>query len=208
MLKQLAKWILRATSIIVITPLIGTHCILSLFGNKDHSLESHSQLLSLIPGKTGNYLRVAFYRFALEHCDPTATICFGTLLSKSATVIKSHVYIGPCCMVGLVTIEQDVLIGPSVQIPSGGKSHKFDQPDLPIRLQGGELKRVTIGQDSWIGANSIILADVAPKNVIGASSTVVTATKPKSVNAGNPSQFIRYRYTSEEDQTAELSSLS
>ncbi|MCP4944116.1 MAG: acyltransferase, partial [Planctomycetaceae bacterium] len=157
MLKELIKSTLRGFAILAISPLLISHWLSSSISGADRSLESHSQLLSLFPGITGNYLRLAFYRFALEQCDPTATICFGTLFSKTGARIGKHVYVGPRCMLGLVTLEDDVLLGPAVQIPSGPMTHGIDRIDTPIRLQPGKKQRVTVGRDTWVGAQAIVL---------------------------------------------------
>jgi len=170
-----------------------THWIASKLSSANQSLESHSQLLSLFPGTTGSYLRVAFYRRTIQYCDPTATICFGTLLSKTGAEIHRNVYVGPRCMLGLVTLEQDVLLGPAVQIPSGPKTHGIESLTTPIRQQPGEMKRVTIGTNSWIGASSIVLADVQDGTIVGAASVVSKTLPAKSVIAGNPARVLRDR---------------
>ncbi len=193
MLKQLIKSTLRGLAIIAISPLLLSHWLLSRSTDTDRSLESHSQLLSLFPGLSGNYLRVAFYRFALEHCEPTATICFGTLFSKTGARVGKNVYIGPRCMLGLVTLKDDVLLGPSVQIPSGPMTHGFERMDIPMRLQQGTKKRITVATDSWIGTQSIVLADIGDHTVIGAGSVVTKVVSSAVIAAGNPAKPIRRR---------------
>ena len=101
----------------------------------------------MAPGSIGSYIRVAFYRFVLAKCDPTAVIGFGVLFSKCGAEIGRHVYVGPRCILGLVTLKDDVLLGPCVQIPSGPKTHGTDSLDSLIREQPGEMVRVTIGYD-------------------------------------------------------------
>ncbi|MDB4695172.1 acyltransferase [bacterium] len=193
MLKELIKSTLRGFAILAISPLLISHWLSSSISGADRSLESHSQLLSLFPGITGNYLRLAFYRFALEQCDPTATICFGTLFSKTGARIGKHVYVGPRCMLGLVTLEDDVLLGPAVQIPSGPMTHGIERLDTPIRLQPGKKQRITIGKDTWIGAQTIVLADIGHQVVIGAASTVTKPIGPCVLSAGVPARVIRDR---------------
>jgi acetyltransferase-like isoleucine patch superfamily enzyme len=195
-LKQLLKSIVRGIAVVLVSPLLLSHVLLGALTTTDASLETHSQLLSLLPGTVGSYLRVAFYRFALKHCDPTATIGFGVLFSKSDAEIHSHVYIGPRCMIGLVTLERDVLLGPGVQIPSGPQIHGIDRLDIPIRNQPGTPKRVSIGHDSWIGGGCVILADVAPQCVIGAGSVVTKPTNPQTIVAGVPASELRSRNSS------------
>lgn len=159
----------------------------------DAALEAHSQLLSLIPGALGSYLRVAFYRFALKHCDATATIAFGAIFSRVDAEIHHHVYIGPRCILGTVTLEENVLLGPAVQIPSGPNLHGINSLEIPIREQAGSPCRVTVSRDSWIGAASIVLADVAPQTVVGAGSVVTKSFDPRCILVGNPARVLRNR---------------
>jgi len=180
------KAIIRCVAILLVLPLLASHFLLSLISSPDRSLESHSQCLSLFPGTTGSYLRVAFYRFALQHCAASATISFGTLFSKVGARIEENVYIGPRCCLGLVTLQRDVLLGPGVQIPSGPQTHGIARLDVPIRSQPGSPQRITIGRDSWIGAASIVLASIADQTIIGAGSIVTKPTGPRVIAVGNP----------------------
>ena len=188
-----------AVATLLILPLYLSYWICSRLGSADSALESHSQCLSLFPGSPGNYLRLAFYRLTLEQCDPTATICFGVLFSKTKARIGQNVYIGPRSMLGWVTLEDDVLLGPGVQIPSGPHTHGITRLDTPIRNQPGRPNRVSIGRDSWIGAGCIVLADVGENSVVGANSTVTKPVPPTSIYAGSPAQLIAVRETSQPD---------
>ena len=96
-------------------------------------------------------------------------------------------------MLGLVTIDDDVLVGPAVQIPSGPHLHGTDRLDIPIREQPGTPIRITIGRDSWLGAGSIILADIAEQTVVAAGSVVTKPHPPKTILAGIPAKVIKQR---------------
>ena len=187
------KSLFRLLAILCISPLLVSYFVLGVVANRDGLLESHSQLLSMLPGKLGSYLRVAFYRFTIAHCDPTSTISFGVLLSKCSAQLHRHCYIGPRCMLGDVIISEDVLLGPAVQVPSGPHTHGIDDLDTPIRLQPGRRQTITINRDTWVGAGSIILADVAEQNVIAAGSIVTKPTEPRTINAGIPAKKIKDR---------------
>jgi acetyltransferase-like isoleucine patch superfamily enzyme len=191
--KNLIKSTFRGVAILCVLPIVLCHWFTSLITDADISLESHSQLLSLAPGKIGNYLRVGFYRLTLEQCDPTATICFGTLFSKAGARIGRNVYIGPRCILGLVTLEDDVLLGPCVQIPSGPNTHSFDLTNVPIRMQPGTPKRITVGQDSWIGCNAILLKNIAEQTIVGAGSVVTKGFPSRTVIAGSPARQVSKR---------------
>ena len=96
-------------------------------------------------------------------------------------------------MLGWVHLQEDVLLGPYVQIPSGPMTHGIARLDVPIRLQAGERKQIIIGRDSWIGTGSIVLADVANQNIIAAGSVVTKSTDPATINAGSPAKEIKPR---------------
>ncbi len=168
---------------------------------RNRALESSSQLISLFPGITGQYLRRAFLQRVLAHCHHSALVEFGTLFSQAGAILDENSYVGPRCQLGLVHLERDVLLASGVQIPSGGKTHYFDDASKPIREQGGERRMVTIGAGAWIGTGAIVLADVG-KGTIVAAGAVVTKPLPENViAAGIPARVIRNRFEKTETQT-------
>lgn len=206
-MKTSLKTLFAVISVLLVSPLLCSYFLITRCVDADTALETHSQILSLLPGKLGSYLRVAFYRFTLAGCDSTATICFGVLFSKSDAVIEANVYIGPRCILGSVHLQQDVLLGPCVQIPSGPNTHGTARLDIPIRLQPGIKRMITIGRDSWIGASAIIMADVASQNVIGAASVVTHETQPASIHCGVPARLVRSRADDSSQSRRKLSPL-
>lgn len=74
-------------------------------------------------------------------------------------------------------------------------SHKFDDPNEVIRVQGGNCKKVTIGNDCYIGMGVCIMytGDIGNGSVIGAGSTVVKSIEPYSVAVGSPAKVIKKR---------------
>ena len=176
-----------------ILPLLAVYGVArSVFG-ADAAVESTSQWIAVVPGPVGVALRAAFFSCVLTQCDRTVFVGFGTLLSKADTRLGKHVYIGPYCQLGLVTIGQDTLLGPGVQIPSGPNAHTFDRLDTPIRNPPRKSRRVVIGQDCWIGAGSIVMADIGDQSVIGAGSVVTRMIPRGQLAAGVPCKLIRPR---------------
>src|SRR5829696_515757 len=92
--RELAKAIARAIALLCVLPLLLTHLMQSAFTGRDRSLEDHTEVLALVPGLTGRYLRRAFLSCVLDECHPTASIGFGTLFSKAGARIGAGVYIG------------------------------------------------------------------------------------------------------------------
>jgi acetyltransferase-like isoleucine patch superfamily enzyme len=156
-------------------------------------ISGFSQLLSLIPGKFGSYCRIAFYRLSMTYCDFDCVIGFATIFSQHDTEIEKGVYIGPQCNIGMCKIEKNCLVGSGVHIMSGSMQHNFDDLDSPIQKQGGRYTKVEIGEDTWIGNGSLVMANIGKKCIIGAGSVVTKDVVDYSIMAGNPAKLIRKR---------------
>lgn len=91
-----------------------------------------------------------------------------------------------------IIIEDDVLIGSSVHIYVS--NHMFSDISLPISRQGhSEVKPVILKKGCWVGANVTILPGVVvgENSVIGANSVVTKSISPFTVVAGNPAKVIK-----------------
>ncbi|EED33940.1 transferase hexapeptide repeat containing protein [gamma proteobacterium NOR5-3] len=192
-MKALAKYLLHLIAIVVVLPLLMVDRCFLLVGAANGSFVGCSQLLSLVPGKTGSYLRIAFFRFAMKKCHRDCFIGFGTLFSQRDTVICKGVYIGPQCNIGACRIGQHTLIASGVHIMSGTGQHRFDDLETPIRDQGGHFETVTIGEDCWLGNASLIMAHVGDKTVVGAGSVVNKPLDVYVIAAGNPARVLKTR---------------
>jgi len=94
---------------------------------------------------------------------------------------------------GGVKIGRDVLIGPGVKIWSA--DHCFADRARPIRKQGHEFAEVVIGDDAWIGVDSVILkgVSVGPGAVVGAGSVVTKNVEAFKIVGGVPARVIGAR---------------
>lgn len=196
-LKEGLKAAARLVALIAVVPVLISFRLNSLIVGRDRALEGTSQLLALLPGISGQYLRRAVLQRVLARCSPSALVEFGTLFSQAGAVLDENVYVGPRCLLGLVHLERDVLVAANVQIPSGGKTHYFNDPTKPIREQGGERRMVTIGAGAWIGTGAIVLADVGRGTVVAAGSVVTKPLPDGVIAAGVPARVIRPRFESE-----------
>jgi virginiamycin A acetyltransferase len=193
-MKSFLKLLLHGLSTVIVSPLFLSYWCGALLLGRDRALESASQALALWPGLSGVMLRRAFLAQVLAKCHRSAEISFGTLFSQTGSIIEQDVYVGPRCHLGLVHLEKDVLIAAGVHIPSGGQTHYFDDPDKPIREQGGTRTMVRIGAGAWIGSAAIVLADVGPGTIVGAGSVVTKPLPANVIAAGVPAKVIRDRF--------------
>ncbi|MEV7631670.1 glycosyltransferase [Microbacterium sp. NPDC089318] len=94
---------------------------------------------------------------------------------------------------GMVTIGDDVMLGPGVRIFS--ENHVFSELDVSIKAQGVERSFVNIGDDCWIGSGTTITAGVTIGTgvVVGAGSVVTSDLPDYSVAAGIPARVLRSR---------------
>lgn len=152
-----------------------------------------SEYLSLRAGRFGRLLRYQYYRRTLQSCGSNVTFPLGVHLSYPDIHIGNNVRLGHFSALGKVDIGDNVLIAAFCFIPSGGKQHGFERTDIPIMEQPGAQERIRIGDDVWIGANSVVMADVGQGSVIGAGSVITKPIPPFSIATGNPATVIRSR---------------
>ena len=192
-MRSVLKKAVTSITLILALPFILWYRLSSLIVGIDTAFQGMSQLLSLVPGRFGSFLRVAFYRFALKQCPSNCTIGFGVFFSSADVQIGNYVYIGARSIVASSIIENDVMIGSHVSVISGKTTHDFGRIDIPMRLQGGESVPIRLGEDSWIGNGAIIMGNIGKKCIIGAGSVVTKDIEDYSIAAGNPAKIIKKR---------------
>jgi acetyltransferase-like isoleucine patch superfamily enzyme len=190
-IKSIIKQLFRALT----WPLYALYCLTARISDPDASFASFSQFLSLFPGKTGSYLRAAFYSLACPDTSDEIVIGFLTLLSHRDTTIERGVYIGPQCNIGKCSIGEDTLIGSGVHILSGSQQHNFDDLDKPIQQQGGKFEKIAIGRDCWLGNKSLIMASLPARTIVAAGSVVNRSPASQgNIIAGSPARLIKQRF--------------
>jgi acetyltransferase-like isoleucine patch superfamily enzyme len=191
-MKAILKAVASATAAAVVAPAVLAYRLGAAVAGAA-AFPGWAQALALAPGLTGVYLRRAFYRRVLPKCGPDASIGFGSVFSHPTAEIGRGVYVGAYCVLGDVTLGDDVLLGSRVSIANGGRQHGIDRLDAPVREQPGAYPRVTIGRDTWVGEGAIVLADVGAHCVIGAGAVVIRPVPDLAVAVGVPARVIRYR---------------
>ncbi len=191
--RALAKHAARAGARLLVLPHVALYRVAALLHDPDKAFHGASQALAGIPGLVGEYLRHEFYRMTLEQFGEDCCISYGTIFSKRGARLGRRVYVGTGCTLGLVSLGDDVLLASNVDVLSGASQHAFDDPDTPIREQGGTFARVVVGADAWIGNRSVVLADVGKGCVIGAGSVVVKPIPDGALAVGAPARVVGRR---------------
>ena len=181
-------------------PLVLSCSIRSLLVG-DAAFVASSQLLGLVPGLFGDCMRREFYRLTLPAFGRKVQIVFGTFFSSRTATIGDNIYIGSHCVIGDADIESNVLLGSNVHLLSGRAQHGIADLARPVRLQPRRFERIRIGEDTWIGNCSIVMANVGRKCVVGAGSVVVADVPDYAIVAGNPAKVLRSRDPQREQQT-------
>jgi maltose O-acetyltransferase len=94
---------------------------------------------------------------------------------------------------GGISIGDEVMIGfESVLITC---THRFENPEIPIRKQGFWEAPITIGDDAWLGARVIVLPGmtIGQGAVVAAGAVVTEDVPPYAIVGGVPARSIGSR---------------
>lgn len=70
--------------------------------------------------------------------------------------------------------------------------HRFRDLTRPVLEQGYDFSPLHVGDDVWVGAKSVVMADVGTRAVVGAGAVVTRPVPPYTVAVGTPARPIEY----------------
>jgi acetyltransferase-like isoleucine patch superfamily enzyme len=161
------------------------------FGRFGATFTIGAHAVASAPGVVGDYLRIAYYKLTLKQCSLYSRISFGSFFAHSDAVLGSGVYIGSYCILGSCSIGDRTQIASQVQVLSGRQQHSRDSQGRISGSTEGQFQPIAIGSDCWIGASSIIMADIGSGTTIGAGSVVVRPVAAQVVAVGNPARVVK-----------------
>ena len=94
-------------------------------------------------------------------------------------------------IIGPVTIGDDVRLAQNIVL--SGLNHNYEDVTQPIHAQGVSTAIIVVEEETWIGANCVVVAGVTiGKHCIIAGGSVVTKDiPPYSVAVGNPARVVK-----------------
>ena len=150
-----------------------------LVAELNSGFRTQAEVRAILSEMTGEAIDESFHVNLPLYTDFGAHIHIGKrVFINTATVLTD---------LGGITLEDDVLIGPRVNIIT------VDHPLDPTARRGVILKPVVIKKNAWIGAGATILAGVTVgENAIVAAGAVVTKDVPaNTVVGGVPAKIIK-----------------
>lgn len=150
-----------------------------------------------LPGGLGVFLRMFFYPPMFKKIGRKVTIFENVIFdSPQNIVIGDYSHIGHYCYIsgwGGITIGSWVRIGKGACLITS--EHNSDDVNIPMKKQGITLKPIIIGDDVWIGVNTLVMPGVriGKGSIISSGSVVFMDIPEYSVVAGNPARVVRNR---------------
>jgi acetyltransferase-like isoleucine patch superfamily enzyme len=132
-----------------------------------------------------------------------ATINRGNLRMGNHSYVGSEAQVGGNVVLGSFVsinagsvVRGEVTLGDDVRIATGaqilGFNHDFDDLEKPVRQQGVTRKGIVLGDDVWVGANSVILdgVKIGSHSIIGAGAVVTKSVPDWAIVGGSPARII------------------
>jgi virginiamycin A acetyltransferase len=162
----------------------------SWLGGQEQMFVFWGQVLCLVPGLPGEYLRRCYYYLTLQAGSLTCSIGFLSRFSHRQVRIGARVYIGNGTTIGKATLADGALIGSRVSILSGGHQHRFGADGKLTAFDLATVRPVQVGEETWVGEGAILLNDVGNRCIVAAGCVVSNPVPDGCVVGGNPARFI------------------
>lgn len=126
--------------------------------------------------------------------------CSKIIITGTVSELGKGLWIGKNCSfsentffgaAGGIRIGKDVIAGQNVRFHA--ENHNYNDPNIPIRLQGVNRRGIEIGDNVWIGAGVVFLdgAKVGNNSIISANAVVQKKFPDNSIIGGVPAKVIR-----------------
>ena len=151
---------------------------------------SCTEILCIIPTIIGNLMRKAFYWATCTAVHWNTHFKMGSWLAHRDNRIAPGVVIGAFTFIGYADIGKNVLFGARVSIISGKYQHGRPED----RTSAGDVVEedtvITVGENSWIGQDVVIMDNIGKNCTVGAGSVVMKEVADNTTVLGNPARKV------------------
>ena len=187
-LRTVIKLLCFAIAFALVSPLIALSFLEKHVIRTSGIFATCSQIVSLVPGPIGHYVRAAFYFGSLDSCSWQTHIGFGSIFVHRGCQISRNFSTGSYCVIGHLSVGSGVRMASRVSVPSGKRQHLDDSGAISGETH---FDQVSIGSGCWIGEGAIVMADVGPDSIVSAGAVVLKVMPASSLVGGNPATVIR-----------------
>lgn len=186
--RRFFKGLVFVMSLTLVSPLMLISWLEKIAGKGEILFVGISQLLAVIPGFAGSWLRAAFYYGSLKECSWEVHIGFGSIFTHREVTLGRNVSMGAYCVIGHADIGSRVMMASRISVPSGKRQHIDESGQLSSIPR---FERVAIGKECWIGEGAIIMANIGERCIVSAGAVIVKAAPVACLLAGNPAKVIK-----------------
>ncbi len=181
-----------AVAIIIVSPLVILTWLEGLVPRRqlERLFGCGREILALVPTPIGEYLRLAFYWATCSHISPDACFLFGSMVAHRGTTIGAKTVVGAFSRIGYADIGSNVLIASGVSIISGKYGHGSPEQRLAGQHSLITVETITVGDNSWIGQDAVLMAHVGRNCTIAAGSVVYKDVPDGVTVMGNPARKV------------------
>jgi len=204
--KYILKRLFFIIGLILTSPLIILTWLEALFLGKkaEWIYNSCKEILSLCPTTLGEYMRLAYYWAVCTHVSPNACFCFGSMVAHRDTIIHSGVVVGVYSILGFCEVGENVLFGARVSLISGKYQHGRPE-ERALNGFGTEFyQKLTIGSNSWIGQEAILMANIGENCTVAAGSVVYKTVPDGATVMGNPARKVSLDIAAEKSERSSV----
>ena len=191
-MKNLLKTALFVIGLVASSPLILISLLEErLFGDEEERVFfTCAELLSVVPTVLGNCMRRAFYWATCKSVSWNTQFRLGSWLAHRNNIIGPMVGIGPYTYIGYAEIGRNVIFGARVSVISGKYQHGRPSERTRYAEISEEHEIIRIGDNSWIGQDVVIMANIGRNCTVGAGSVVMKDVEDNTTVLGNPARKV------------------
>jgi acetyltransferase-like isoleucine patch superfamily enzyme len=126
------------------------------------------------------------------------------MVAHRDTTIGAGVVVGAFTILGYADIGDNVLFGARVSLISGKYQHGRPEERAANETVSEVYERLTIGRNSWIGQEAILMANVGENCTVAAGSVVYKPVIDGTTVMGNPARRVSIDVASEKSERSSI----